>query len=73
VNEIKTIREQNGKIILVKRGEIPSREKMQASGAHQSEWDWIGCEFDHTIENDSTLENLNTNIDTLIHQLQDHQ
>ena len=73
VNEIKTIRQQGGKIILVKRGLIPSREEMQASGAHQSEWDWIGCKFDHVLENDSTLEILNQKVDDLIRLLQDHR
>lgn len=73
VNEIKTIRDHGGKIVLIKRGEVPSREEMQASGAHQSEWDWIGCKFDYTIDNDSTFENLNSKVDDLIRQLQDHQ
>jgi hypothetical protein len=73
VNEIKTIRDHGGKIVLIKRGEVPSREEMQASGAHQSEWDWIGCKFDYVIENNSTFEALNYQIDDLIHQLQDPQ
>ena len=25
---------------------------------HTSEWDWIGCKIDYTIENNSTLEDL---------------
>jgi hypothetical protein len=73
VNEIKTIRELGGKIILVKRGEVPSREEMQASGAHQSEWDWIGCKFDYVLDNSGTIEDLHLEVDTFIHQLQDHQ
>ena len=73
VNEIKVIRNLGGKIVLIKRGDIPSREEMQASGAHQSEWDWIGCKFDHVIVNNSTLKELYTNVDQFIHQLQDHQ
>lgn len=73
VNEIKTIRDQGGKIVLVKREDIPSREQMQASGAHQSEWDWIGCSFDHVIENTGTLEDLDIKVDDLMRQLQDHQ
>lgn len=73
VNEIKTIRDHGGKIALIKRGEVPSREEMQASGAHQSEWDWIGCKFDYVIENNSTFEALNYQIDDLIHRLQDPQ
>jgi len=73
VNEIKTIRDHSGKIILIKRGEVPSREEMQASGAHQSEWDWIGCKFDYVIDNNSTFEALNSQTDDLIRRLQDHQ
>ena len=73
VNEIKTIRDHGGNIVLIKRGEVPSREEMQASGAHQSEWDWIGCKFDYVIENNSTFEALNYQIDDLIHRLQDPQ
>lgn len=74
VNEINTIRKQGGKIVLVKRGEIPSREEMQASGAHQSEWDWIGCKFDYEINNNGTLQELYTSVGSMIsHLLQDHQ
>lgn len=74
VNEINTIRKQGGKIVLVKRGEIPSREEMQASGAHQSEWDWIGCKFDYEINNNGTLQELYNGVDDMLsHLLQDHQ
>lgn len=74
VNEINVIRRQGGKIVLVKRSEIPSREEMQASGAHKSEWDWIGCKFDHIIDNTDTIESLHKNVDDMItHQLRDHR
>jgi hypothetical protein len=74
VNEIRTIREQGGKIVLVKREPVPSREQMQASGAHQSEWDWIGCKFDYEIDNTGTLEDLYASVDRMIKHLpQDHQ
>ena len=71
-NEIKTIKAHGGKILLVKRGPIPTREEMQKQGVHQSEWDWIGSDFDYIIDNTSSLEGLNANIDQFIHQLQDH-
>jgi hypothetical protein len=71
-NEIKTIKAHGGKILLVKREEIPTREEMQKQGTHQSEWDWIGSDFDYIIDNTSSLEGLNANIDQFIHQLQDH-
>jgi len=72
-NEIKTIKAHGGKILLVKRGELPTREEMQKQGAHQSEWDWLGSNFDYIIENNSSIEGLNANVDQFIHQLQDHQ
>ena len=74
VNEINTIRKHGGKIVLVKRDEIPSREDMQASGAHKSEWDWIGCKFDHIVDNSGSLEDLYSNTDAMImHLPQDPQ
>jgi|TARA_B100000315_G_scaffold217282_1_gene217741 hypothetical protein len=70
-NEIKTIKAHGGKILLVKRGELPTRKEMQNNGSHQSEWDWMGSNFDYIIENNSTLEGLTANVDQFIHQLQD--
>ena len=72
-NEIKTIKAHGGMIVLVKREEIPTREEMQKQGAHQSEWDWIGSNFDYIIDNTSSLEGLNANVDQFIRQLQDRQ
>ena len=71
-NEIKTIKAHGGKILLVKRGPIPTREEMQKQGVHQSEWDWVGSDFDYIIDNTSSLEGLNAHIDHFINQLQDH-
>ena len=70
-NEIKTIKAHGGKILLVKRGELPTREEMQKQGAHRSEWDWMGSEFDYIIENNGTLTQLNVKIDKLKHQILD--
>ncbi len=72
-NEIKNIKAHGGIVVLVKREEIPTREEMQKQGAHQSEWDWIGSNFDYIIDNTSSLEGLNANIDQFIRQLQDRQ
>ena len=36
---------------------------------HSSEWDWIGCDIDFTITNNGTLEELYSNIDTIIDKL----
>ena len=65
-NELKTIKENKGQIILVKRGELPTREEMQEKGAHKSEWDWMGWNFDHVIDNDGTKEDLYKKVDDLI-------
>ena len=73
INEIKTIKAHGGIVVLVKREEIPTREEMQKQGTHQSEWDWVGSDFDYTIDNTSSLEGLNANVDQFIHQLQDRQ
>lgn len=69
INEIKTIRKQGGKIILVKRGELPTQEEMQAKGIHRSEWDWIGQEFDYEIDNVGTKEDLYNNIDVIMKEI----
>ena len=64
-NELKTIKANGGEIILVKRGELPTREQMQERGAHKSEWDWMGWNFDHVIENNGTKEELYQKVDNL--------
>ena len=66
INEIKEIKAMSGKIILVKRGKLPTQKEMQDNGAHRSEWDWLNSEFDHVIDNDSTLEKLYAKVDDLI-------
>ena len=66
VNEIKTIKAHGGIIICVKRGKLPTQKEMQESGAHQSEWDWLASDFDITIDNDGTLEDLYAKVDDLI-------
>ena len=65
-NELKTIKENKGQIILVKRGELPTREQMQDKGAHKSEWDWMGWNFDHVIDNDGSKEDLYKKVDDLV-------
>ena len=71
-NEIKTIKAHGGMIVLVSRGPVPTREEMQKQGIHQSEWDWVGSDFDYIIDNTSSLEGLNAHIDHFIDQLQGH-
>ena len=73
INEIKTIKAHGGKIVCVKRGELPTQKEMQEQGAHQSEWDWLDSKFDYTIENTGTKEELYVKINDLNRLLQDHQ
>ena len=71
-NEIKTIRESGGKIILVKRGQDPDwftsyvEDNIQPTGIHSSEYAWAKSEFDYVIKNDGTLEELYQLVDELI-------
>ena len=64
-NEIKTIKAHGGIVVLVKREPIPTREEMQKQGVHQSEWDWIGTDYDIVIENTGTLDELYEKVDDL--------
>lgn len=67
-NEINLSRSHGGKIIRIKRGADPvwmddavianashDTRKMQELGVHESEFAWIGCELDATIENDGSI------------------
>ena len=36
--------------------------EIMESGAHQSEWDWIGSDYDYILENTHTIESLNKQI-----------
>lgn len=36
---------------------------------HSSEWDWIGCDFNYTINNDGTLQDLGNKIEEMLHKL----
>lgn len=78
-NEIKTIRDNGGKIILVKRGQDPEwfvsyvEGNIAPTNVHYSEYAWAKSEFDYTIFNNGTLEDLHHNVDAVIHQLRDHR
>jgi len=71
-NEIKTIREMGGTILLVKRGQNPDwftdyiEGNIVPKNVHSSEYAWAKSEYDHLITNDGTLEELHQKIDDLI-------
>ena len=71
-NEIKTIREMGGTILLVKRGQDPDwftdyvEGNIVPKNVHSSEYAWAKSEYDHLITNDGTLEDLHQKIDDLI-------
>jgi hypothetical protein len=80
-NEISSIRNAGGKIVWVKRGELPSWydtaveankghnwavQDLKMQKIHASETAWVGTEFDHIIENDGTIDDLYQQIAELI-------
>ena len=80
-NEINAIKNNNGIIVWVQRGELPkwyyhaldankgnlkSSKYMEDVGIHPSEWKWIGTEFDIIIDNNSSLNNLYNQIESII-------
>ena len=80
-NEINYIQDNGGIVVRVKRGPEPEWYElakdanegfgsaamgMRDKGIHQSEWDWIGCDFDRVIENDGTISELGNKVDELL-------
>ena len=79
-NEIKYIQDNGGIVIRVKRGEDPiwfswleeiqldtERTKfMQHEHIHKSEWDWVGCEFNYTISNNGTIQDLGKDVERVL-------
>jgi hypothetical protein len=80
-NEIASIRNAGGKIIWIKRGELPawydlalqhnqgSEEaniQLAKLKVHASETAWVGTDFDHVLENNSTIDDLYKQIKNLV-------
>lgn len=80
-NEITSIRNAGGKIVWVKRGElpdwydiafgantgiIPDQALLKQLGIHASETAWIGTEFDYEIDNNGSIEELYSKIKNLV-------
>ena len=82
-NEITAIKEANGKVIWVQRGELPSwhimaakanhgdavaAEKLKSLGVHASETAWVGTEFDAVIDNNNTVDALYLQIAKIVQE-----
>lgn len=80
-NEITAIKNLGGKIIWVKRGELPSwyndaikansgmleaQDTLKKLGIHASEWAWLGQDFNYEITNDSSIDDLYNNVKSII-------
>ena len=80
-NEVKYIQDNGGLVVRIRRGEDPhwydiakaahegnrgAMHTMLSTGIHVSEWDWVGCEFDYTIENNGTLQDLGNSVDSML-------
>jgi hypothetical protein len=86
-NEIESIRKAGGKIVWVKRGDLPAWynlaidankgvnlafQELKRIGIHASETAWVGTDFDHEIDNNGTIDELyNQVLSLLIDQEQD--
>ena len=80
-NEVKAIKNQNGKMIWVQRGRLPkwydtaleanagsniAINDLKVQKVHASEWAWVGTKFDHTIHNDMKLDDLYNEVKALV-------
>ena len=80
-NEILSIKNASGIIVCVNRGELPSwhimaakandgdilaAEKLKALGVHASETAWVGTKFDYVLDNNSTLDSLFKQVETVV-------
>jgi hypothetical protein len=79
-NEIKSIKESGGKIVWVKRGELPvwynlalsanqghnlATQELKHLKIHASETAWVGTEFDYELDNNGTIDQLFTKVKSL--------
>lgn len=80
-NEVKAIKNQNGKMIWVQRGRLPkwydtaleanagrniAINELKIQKIHASEWAWVGTKFDHTIHNDMKIDDLYNEVKALV-------
>ena len=79
-NEIKSIKQAGGRVVWVKRGELPewydlavesnkggfNHMKTAYPDVHVSETAWVGTEFDAVVDNNGTIEELYAQIKNLV-------
>lgn len=80
-NEVKAIKNQNGKMIWVQRGRLPkwydtaleanagrniAINELKIQKIHASEWAWVGTKFDHIIHNDMKIDDLYNEVKALV-------
>lgn len=84
-NEVKMLKDLGAVCVEVTRGDRPGWyqyalegdiKKLETLKVHRSEYDWIGTEFDATLDNNGTLDELYKQVEDLLsfkHQEQDLQ
>ena len=85
-NEIASIRRAGGKIIWVRRGELPkwydvavsanqghswAQQELESRKIHVSETAWVGTKFDAVLDNNESLDTLYQQISNLVQDLHD--
>jgi hypothetical protein len=76
-NEISALKKAGGKIVWVKRGDMPSwyqtallanrgsnlaLNEMKMLKIHSSEWAWLGSDFDFEVDNNGSIDDLYTKV-----------
>ena len=79
-NEIKAIRAQGGKIVWVRRGDLPewytvaenantgdavAKDQLKLFNIHPSETSWVGTQFDAVVDNNGTIDQLYSQLKNL--------
>lgn len=80
-NEIAALRNAGGKVVWVQRGALPDwyttalganagiepdQKLLVQLGIHSSETAWVGADFDHVIKNDTTFDELYSQVSRII-------
>ena len=57
------------------QGSVPAKHTMETRFAkvHASEWKWVGYDFDFVIPNSGTLEDLQTEVDSMFEEMQNRK